>query len=92
MKKDCYLNRLHVNLNHQPCEVFFCNKLLLITFQVSYPPFIFDCALYAPVNDQDGSVEINNGVVIFKLEKETPALWGRLHHPDSGEFKFYQSF
>ncbi|RUS79575.1 hypothetical protein EGW08_012669 [Elysia chlorotica] len=51
--------------------------------KVSYPPYIFECLLFAPVDSAKGSAQIGNGAVTFKLYKEEPVLWKTLQHPDS---------
>ena len=68
-------------------EIVSCNIYIIctISFQVSFSPYIFECFTYAPVHDQDSAVQIGNGVVLFKLQKHEPALWGQLQHPDKGE-------
>ena len=53
--------------------------------QVSYPPYIFECFLYAPVYDRRSAAQVGNGAVLFKLEKQTPAVWERIQTPDAGE-------
>lgn len=53
-------------------------------FQVSFPPYIFECLLAAPVDDIAGTAQIGNGSVLFKLSKKEPAMWGKLQSESSG--------
>ncbi|KAK7482622.1 hypothetical protein BaRGS_00026121, partial [Batillaria attramentaria] len=43
--------------------------------KVSYPPYLFECLLFAPVDDVAGTAQIGNGAVVFKLHKKEPCLW-----------------
>ncbi|KAI0231567.1 Dynein assembly factor 4, axonemal [Lamellibrachia satsuma] len=51
--------------------------------KVHYPPYLFECFLFAPVYDRKSAAEIGNGVVLFKLEKQEPQIWEQLHNPDA---------
>ena len=55
-----------------------------LCLQVHYPPYLFECFLFAPVYDRKSAAEIGNGVVLFKLEKQEPQIWEQLHNPDAG--------
>ena len=43
--------------------------------KVSFPPYLFECLLYAPVDDQASTAQIGNGAVVFKLKKQEPGMW-----------------
>ena len=59
--------------------------------QVHYPPYLFECFLFASVYDKKSAAEIGNGVVLFKLEKQEPQIWELLQNPDAGEHLLPQS-
>jgi len=52
--------------------------------QVHFPPYIFECFLFADVHDLKSAVEIGNGTAIFKLEKKSEEVWPTLQCPDAG--------
>ena len=52
--------------------------------QVHYPPYLFECFLFAPVFDKNSAVQIGNGIVLFKLEKQQSVMWEQLNNPDAG--------
>ena len=56
-----------------------------------YPPYLFECFLFAAVYDKKSAAEIGNGVVLFKLEKQEPQIWELLQRPDAGEHLLPQS-
>ena len=58
---------------------------------MSYPPYLFECLLYAAVDEKRGSAQVGNGAVVFKLHKQEAALWGRLQPAESGKV-FYETF
>ncbi|ESP00556.1 hypothetical protein LOTGIDRAFT_112670 [Lottia gigantea] len=51
--------------------------------KVSYPPYIFECLLSHPVDDEGSSAQLGNGAVIFKLKKTESIEWSQLQSPDS---------
>ncbi|KAK2181230.1 hypothetical protein NP493_405g02012 [Ridgeia piscesae] len=51
--------------------------------KVHYPPYLFECFLFASVYDKKSAAEIGNGVVLFKLEKQEPQIWELLQNPDA---------
>ena len=55
---------------------------------MSYPPYIFECLLYADVDDVTSSCKIGDGVVAFRLVKKEPEIWGRLHSLDMSKCVF----
>ncbi|XP_053405308.1 dynein axonemal assembly factor 4-like [Mercenaria mercenaria] len=46
--------------------------------KVSYPPYLFECLLYAPVEDGDSVAQVGNGAVVFKLLKKEGDKWPQL--------------
>ena len=62
--------------------------ILYFLYQVTFPPYFFECLLADSVVDASGSALIGNGVVFFKLEKKVHGLWGHLQSPYSGEAVF----
>lgn len=46
--------------------------------KVSYPPYLFECLLYAPVDDGDSVAQVGNGAVVFKLLKKEEDKWPQL--------------
>lgn len=46
--------------------------------KVSFPPYLFECLLYAPVDDQASTAQIGNGAVVFKLKKQEAGMWLQL--------------
>ncbi|XP_064608969.1 dynein axonemal assembly factor 4-like [Liolophura sinensis] len=53
--------------------------------KVSYPPYIFECLLFAPVDDRKSSASVGNGMVLFKLVKKQAAIWTQLQSNDSSD-------
>ena len=51
--------------------------------KVSYPPYLFEVLLYAPVIEERCIARVGNGVIDFTLIKKEPGLWGRLHSEES---------
>ena len=49
---------------------------------------MFECFLNARVNDKDSAVQVGDGAVVFKLEKEEPGLWMQLQHSNAGDVHF----
>jgi len=56
-----------------------------IFFQVHYPPYLFECFLFAPVHDLESAAEIGNGVAVFKLKKVDTGIWPSLQSVSSGK-------
>ncbi|XP_064621063.1 dynein axonemal assembly factor 4-like [Lineus longissimus] len=50
--------------------------------KVSYPPYFFECLLFAPVDDDKSSAQIGNGAVLFRLQKQEVVLWDQLYSTD----------
>ena len=51
--------------------------------KVSYPPYLFEVLLYAPVVEEQCVARVGNGVIDFTLIKKEPVLWGRLSSEES---------
>lgn len=51
--------------------------------KVSYPPYLFEVLLYAPVVEEQCVARVGNGVIDFTLIKKEPILWGRLSSEES---------
>ena len=51
--------------------------------KVSYPPYLFEVLLHAPVIEERCLARVGNGVIDFTLLKKEPGLWGRLHSEES---------
>jgi len=56
-----------------------------ILFQVHYPPYLFECFLFAPVHDLESAAEIGNGAAVFKLKKADAGIWPSLQSDGSGK-------
>lgn len=54
-------------------------------FQVSYPPYLFECLLFAPVEEDSSTAKVGNGVVDFVFPKKELVLWGQLQSLDAGK-------
>ncbi len=67
------------------------NKVDIFTteeyIKVHYPPYLFESFLFSRVCDEESSAAIGNGMVIFKLEKQVPAIWGQLQKTEVDERK-----
>ncbi|KAK2164851.1 hypothetical protein LSH36_58g16015 [Paralvinella palmiformis] len=59
--------------------------------KVHYPPYLFESFLFEPVYDQKSTAQVGNGVVVFKLEKQTPSVWGQLQHPQTDDRDWQQN-
>uniref|UniRef100_H2YFR5 Dynein axonemal assembly factor 4 n=1 Tax=Ciona savignyi TaxID=51511 RepID=H2YFR5_CIOSA len=57
--------------------------------KASYPPFLFEAVLYAPVNDEKSSAKIRDGCVFFTLVKETPEIWGEILTSQANDKAFW---
>nr|XP_006812430.1 PREDICTED: LOW QUALITY PROTEIN: dyslexia susceptibility 1 candidate gene 1 protein homolog [Saccoglossus kowalevskii] len=53
--------------------------------KVSFPPYIFEVALFEPVDDGKGSAQVGNGAIKFDLVKQEPRIWTRLTSVQSGD-------
>lgn len=51
--------------------------------KVSYPPYLFEVLLYAPVIEERCIARVGNGMIDFTLIKKEPGIWGRLHSEES---------
>ncbi|CAH1800547.1 unnamed protein product [Owenia fusiformis] len=58
----------------QKVDIFSTDEYL----KVSFPPYLFECFLYAAVDDDSSSAKIGNGMVVFKLTKKSPEIWPEL--------------
>ncbi|XP_060067258.1 dynein axonemal assembly factor 4-like [Ylistrum balloti] len=50
--------------------------------KVSCPPYLFECLLYAEVEDKKSIAQVGNGAVVFKLFKKEPGIWSNLFSED----------
>lgn len=57
-------------------------------FQVSYPPYLFECFLFAPVEDVKGKATVGNGAVVFSLIKKEAGIWSNLQAPQVEDKEF----
>ncbi len=51
--------------------------------KVSYPPYLFEVLLYAPVIEERCVARVGNGVIDFTLIKKEPGIWGRLNSEEA---------
>lgn len=51
--------------------------------KVSYPPYLFEVLLHAPVIEERCIARVGDGVINFILIKKEPKLWGRLESEES---------
>ncbi|GAB1294426.1 Dynein axonemal assembly factor 4 [Apodemus speciosus] len=49
--------------------------------KVSFPPFLFEVFLYAPIDDGRSKAKIGNDTILFTLYKKEPVLWDSLSMP-----------
>nr|CAB3238462.1 EKN1 protein [Phallusia mammillata] len=56
--------------------------------KVSYPPFLFECVLYAGVDDDKSVATIRDGCVTFSLPKQEPEIWTQLQSSQAGDKAF----
>ena len=73
-----------------PKQYLEIQSLSFLFFQVSYPPYIFECLLYAPVDDRNSTAQVGNGTVIFKMLKQELGKWERLQSEHAGTVKATQ--
>lgn len=59
--------------------------------KVSYPPYLFECLLFAPVDDVAGTAQIGNGAVLFRLRKQEPGFWGQVQSPQAEDKEVMRS-
>ena len=52
---------------------------------MNFTPYFFECFLAAPVFNLQTVVQIGNGEVVFKLNKQDAKVWDQLQNPDSGQ-------
>ena len=52
---------------------------------MSFPPYIFEVLLFDLVDDTSSIARIENGMVLFTLNKLTEQTWGQLCSPVMGE-------
>ncbi|RDD46300.1 Dyslexia susceptibility 1 candidate gene 1 protein-like protein [Trichoplax sp. H2] len=50
----------------------------IIFQQVSYPPYLFEIYLLAPINEEVSGCKVGDGAVVFTLEKLEHIVWGKL--------------
>lgn len=46
--------------------------------KVNFPPYLFEVHLFAPVEEEQCTAKIGNGVIEFRLIKKEPGVWGKL--------------
>ncbi|KAM4573670.1 dynein axonemal assembly factor 4 [Odontesthes bonariensis] len=46
--------------------------------KVHFPPFLFEAFLFEPVDDDNSTAKVGNGVAVFSLSKKTNRLWDSL--------------
>ncbi|KAK3733290.1 hypothetical protein QZH41_011121, partial [Actinostola sp. cb2023] len=56
--------------------------------KVSYPPYLFEVFLFAPVEDVKNKATIGHGVVVFSLIKKEAGLWSSLQAPEAEDKDF----
>ncbi len=56
--------------------------------KVSYPPYLFEVHLHAPVLEERCTAKVGNGVIEFVLMKEEEGIWGRLESQESENKEF----
>ncbi|XP_031558123.1 dynein assembly factor 4, axonemal-like [Actinia tenebrosa] len=56
--------------------------------KVSYPPYLFECFLFAPVEDVKGKATVGNGAVVFSLIKKEAGIWSSLQAPQAEDKEF----
>ncbi|CAK8693863.1 unnamed protein product [Clavelina lepadiformis] len=56
--------------------------------KVSFPPFLFEALLFAPIDDDKSTATIRDGSVTFNLLKKEPVMWSQLLsiHSDNKSF------
>ncbi|KAM6181628.1 dynein axonemal assembly factor 4 isoform 3-T3 [Erethizon dorsatum] len=57
------------------------NKLfppLCCSYQVNFPPFLFEAFLYAPIDDGSSKAKIGNDAIVFTLYKKEAVMWETL--------------
>ncbi|XP_070542821.1 dynein axonemal assembly factor 4-like [Ptychodera flava] len=59
--------------------------------KVSFPPYLFEVALFASVDDGKGSAQVGNGAIVFNLVKREAGIWSRLTSPQSGDKEVMKS-
>nr|NP_001027805.1 EKN1 protein [Ciona intestinalis]AAR89529.1 EKN1 [Ciona intestinalis] len=57
--------------------------------KASYPPFLFEVLLNAPIVDAKSAAKIRDGCVIFTLIKEIPEIWTQLLSPNAADTQFH---
>ncbi|XP_069838580.1 dynein axonemal assembly factor 4 isoform X2 [Dendropsophus ebraccatus] len=50
--------------------------------KVNFPPFLFEIFLFAPIAVDRSVTKIGNGVILFTLYKQEPAVWDSLSLPN----------
>ncbi|XP_048584128.1 dynein axonemal assembly factor 4 isoform X1 [Nematostella vectensis] len=73
-------------VNPSKADVFSTDEYL----KVSYPPYLFEVFLFAPVEDVKGKAAIGNGVVVFSLVKKEAGIWESLQPADAADKEFMQ--
>eukprot|EP00111_Clytia_hemisphaerica_P024703 TCONS_00072791-protein len=61
--------------NTKTLDIFSSPKYI----KVSAPPYYYEVALHDEIDDDISKATINNGQVLFHLQKVTAGLWGQLH-------------
>ena len=62
-------------------DIFSSNSYIKINF----PPYFFEVQLYRPVIEDQCTVRIGNGVILFTLVKEEKGIWGQLFSEEDKE-------
>ncbi|XP_053318847.1 dynein axonemal assembly factor 4 [Spea bombifrons] len=52
-----------------------CTEVYL---KVSFPPFLFEVFLFAPIDDRKSIAKVGNGIILFTLHKQVPSIWEML--------------
>ncbi|XP_041464360.1 dynein assembly factor 4, axonemal-like [Lytechinus variegatus] len=53
--------------------------------KVNSPPYLFEVFLYAGVDDSKSVAQLGDGVIVFKLIKKEPGIWGQLSSSAQGD-------
>ena len=61
---------------------------MLLFWQVSYPPYLFEVCLFDAVYDSKGKAKVGNGIIDFSLEKKEKRMWDQLLSTESENKEF----
>ncbi|XP_067934540.1 dynein axonemal assembly factor 4-like [Watersipora subatra] len=59
--------------------------------KVSFPPYIFEVLLYDLVDEETSVARLENGMVLFSLQKKVEGMWGQLCSPTMEDKPLYRS-